>query len=182
MPKCLASREAGPQERRTVKMAAGVRKRGRAGPAARAMGLCGQWLRRAWQERRLLLLEPRYTLLVAACLCLAEVGITFWVIHRVACECAEGEGRGGRGTRTPDPNRDPDSDLKSIPRILLSRQLQTHIVYPSPKAAPQKTNPALNPSPMTEGETLEIGLLPRTYSLPGRESKPGWESEDLGPS
>ncbi|XP_070439401.1 dol-P-Man:Man(5)GlcNAc(2)-PP-Dol alpha-1,3-mannosyltransferase isoform X2 [Equus przewalskii] len=65
-------------------MAAGVRKRGRAGPAARAMGLCGQWLRRAWQERRLLLLEPRYTLLVAACLCLAEVGITFWVIHRVA--------------------------------------------------------------------------------------------------
>nr|KAF6473117.1 ALG3 alpha-1,3- mannosyltransferase [Rousettus aegyptiacus] len=54
-------------------MAAGVRKRGRAGPAARAAGFCGQWLRRAWQERRLLLLEPRYTLLVAACLCLAEV-------------------------------------------------------------------------------------------------------------
>ena len=66
-------------------MAAGLRKRGRAGPATRAAGLCGQWLRRAWQERRLLLLEPRYTLLVAACLCLAEVGITFWVIHRVAC-------------------------------------------------------------------------------------------------
>ncbi|KAF5922211.1 hypothetical protein HPG69_007099 [Diceros bicornis minor] len=65
-------------------MAAGLRKRGRAAPAARAVGLCGQWLRRAWQERRLLLLEPRYTLLVAACLCLAEVGITFWVIHRVA--------------------------------------------------------------------------------------------------
>nr|XP_014338347.1 PREDICTED: dol-P-Man:Man(5)GlcNAc(2)-PP-Dol alpha-1,3-mannosyltransferase [Bos mutus] len=65
-------------------MAAGLRKRGRAGPATRAAGLCGQWLRRAWQERRLLLLEPRYTLLVAACLCLAEVGITFWVIHRVA--------------------------------------------------------------------------------------------------
>ncbi|XP_032194959.1 dol-P-Man:Man(5)GlcNAc(2)-PP-Dol alpha-1,3-mannosyltransferase isoform X3 [Mustela erminea] len=65
-------------------MAAGLRKRGRAGPAARAAGLCGQWLRRAWQERRLLLLEPRYTLLVAACLCLAEVGITFCVIHRVA--------------------------------------------------------------------------------------------------
>uniref|UniRef100_A0A8C2R9T2 Dol-P-Man:Man(5)GlcNAc(2)-PP-Dol alpha-1,3-mannosyltransferase n=1 Tax=Capra hircus TaxID=9925 RepID=A0A8C2R9T2_CAPHI len=65
-------------------MAAGLRKRGRAGPATRAAGLCGQWLRRAWQERRLLLLEPRYTLLLAACLCLAEVGITFWVIHRVA--------------------------------------------------------------------------------------------------
>ncbi|KAM5333083.1 dol-P-Man:Man(5)GlcNAc(2)-PP-Dol alpha-1,3-mannosyltransferase isoform 2-T2 [Glossophaga mutica] len=65
-------------------MAAGVRKRARAGPASRVAGRCGQWLRRAWQERRLLLLEPRYTLLVAACLCLAEVGITFWVIHRVA--------------------------------------------------------------------------------------------------
>ncbi|XP_023606384.1 dol-P-Man:Man(5)GlcNAc(2)-PP-Dol alpha-1,3-mannosyltransferase isoform X1 [Myotis lucifugus] len=65
-------------------MAAGVRKRARAGPPPRLAGLCGQWLRRAWQERRLLLLEPRYTLLVAACLCLAEVGITFWVIHRVA--------------------------------------------------------------------------------------------------
>ena len=45
--------------------------------------------------------EPRYTLLVAACLCLAEVGITFWVIHRVACECAEGEGRRGRETEPP---------------------------------------------------------------------------------
>ncbi|XP_008060959.1 dol-P-Man:Man(5)GlcNAc(2)-PP-Dol alpha-1,3-mannosyltransferase isoform X1 [Carlito syrichta] len=65
-------------------MAAGLRKRGRAGSAAQAAGLCRQWLQRAWQERRLLLREPRYTLLVAACLCLAEVGITFWVIHRVA--------------------------------------------------------------------------------------------------
>ncbi|XP_057356574.1 dol-P-Man:Man(5)GlcNAc(2)-PP-Dol alpha-1,3-mannosyltransferase isoform X2 [Manis pentadactyla] len=81
---CRASGIAGSHQRRTVKMAAGLRKRGRAGPAVRAAGLCGQWLRRAWQERRLLLLEPRYTLLVAACLCLAEVGITFWVIHRVA--------------------------------------------------------------------------------------------------
>ncbi|KAI2532731.1 ALG3 alpha-1,3- mannosyltransferase [Homo sapiens] len=66
-------------------MAAGLRKRGRSGSAAQAEGLCKQWLQRAWQERRLLLREPRYTLLVAACLCLAEVGITFWVIHRVAC-------------------------------------------------------------------------------------------------
>ncbi|XP_006869853.1 PREDICTED: dol-P-Man:Man(5)GlcNAc(2)-PP-Dol alpha-1,3-mannosyltransferase [Chrysochloris asiatica] len=65
-------------------MAAGLRKRGRAGAAARAAGRCEQWLRRAWHERHLLLVEPRYTLLVAACLCLAEVGITFWVIHRVA--------------------------------------------------------------------------------------------------
>ena len=78
------------------KMAAGLRKRGREGPATRAAGLCGQWLRRAWQERRLLLLEPRYTLLVAACLCLAEVGITFWVIHRVACECAQSSPRVAR--------------------------------------------------------------------------------------
>ena len=100
---------AGPQERRTGKMAAGLRKRGRAGPATRAAGLCGQWLRRAWQERRLLLLEPRYTLLVAACLCLAEVGITFWVIHRVACECAEGE-----GDRTPNQNWDPHSELRLL--------------------------------------------------------------------
>ncbi|XP_045395760.1 dol-P-Man:Man(5)GlcNAc(2)-PP-Dol alpha-1,3-mannosyltransferase isoform X3 [Lemur catta] len=73
-----------PHERRTINMAAGLRKRGRAGSAAQAAGLCRQWLQRAWQERRLLLREPRYTLLVAACLCLAEVGITFWVIHRVA--------------------------------------------------------------------------------------------------
>lgn len=65
-------------------MAAGLRKRGRAGAAAQAAGVCAPWLQRVWQERRLLLREPRYTLLVAACLCLAEVGITFWVIHRVA--------------------------------------------------------------------------------------------------
>lgn len=117
MQKGWASGVAGQYERRTVKMAAGLRKRGRGGPLARTAGSCGQWLRRAWQERRLLLLEPRYTLLVAACLCLAEVGITFWVIHRVACECAEEEGRVGRGTRTPYLNWDPDSELKSSPQI-----------------------------------------------------------------
>ncbi|XP_048203200.1 dol-P-Man:Man(5)GlcNAc(2)-PP-Dol alpha-1,3-mannosyltransferase isoform X2 [Perognathus longimembris pacificus] len=65
-------------------MAAGLRRRGRAGPAAPAAGVCARWLHRAWQERRRLLREPRYTLLVASCLCLAEVGITFWVIRRVA--------------------------------------------------------------------------------------------------
>nr|XP_013015831.1 dol-P-Man:Man(5)GlcNAc(2)-PP-Dol alpha-1,3-mannosyltransferase isoform X3 [Cavia porcellus] len=65
-------------------MAAGLRKRYREGSAAQPVGFCRQWLQRAWQERRLLLREPRYTLLVASCLCLAEVGITFWVIHRVA--------------------------------------------------------------------------------------------------
>ncbi|KAM6414565.1 dol-P-Man:Man(5)GlcNAc(2)-PP-Dol alpha-1,3-mannosyltransferase [Rhynochetos jubatus] len=40
-------------------------------------------LRRAWRERRAVLLEPRYTPLVAACLCLAEGGVNLWVIRRV---------------------------------------------------------------------------------------------------
>lgn len=44
-------------------------------------------LRRAWRERRAALLEPRYTPLVAACLCLAEGGVNLWVIRRVPCEC-----------------------------------------------------------------------------------------------
>lgn len=124
MPKGPVSRVAGPYERCTDKMAAGVRKRARAGPPPRVAGLCEQWLRRAWQERRLLLLEPRYTLLVAACLCLAEVGITFWVIHRVACECAEGEGTGRerrrregggleRPTQTGTQIRSSDPDPRS---------------------------------------------------------------------
>uniref|UniRef100_A0A670ZJC4 Dol-P-Man:Man(5)GlcNAc(2)-PP-Dol alpha-1,3-mannosyltransferase n=1 Tax=Pseudonaja textilis TaxID=8673 RepID=A0A670ZJC4_PSETE len=41
-------------------------------------------LRRAWQEKHLVLFEPRFTPLVAACLCLAEVGVNLWVIQRVA--------------------------------------------------------------------------------------------------
>ncbi|XP_078010795.1 dol-P-Man:Man(5)GlcNAc(2)-PP-Dol alpha-1,3-mannosyltransferase isoform X3 [Phascolarctos cinereus] len=58
-------------------MAAGLRKRGPAGTGAGSgarwgLGLGPAPLKRAWQERRLLLLEPRYTPLVAACLCLAE--------------------------------------------------------------------------------------------------------------
>ncbi|XP_078010794.1 dol-P-Man:Man(5)GlcNAc(2)-PP-Dol alpha-1,3-mannosyltransferase isoform X2 [Phascolarctos cinereus] len=70
-------------------MAAGLRKRGPAGTGAGSgarwgLGLGPAPLKRAWQERRLLLLEPRYTPLVAACLCLAEVGINHWVIRRVA--------------------------------------------------------------------------------------------------
>jgi hypothetical protein len=97
-------------------MAAGLRKRGRPGSAAQPAGLCRQWLQRVWQERRILLREPRYTLLVASCLCLAEVGITFWVIHRVACECAEGEWRGGRETRILDLNWFPDPEPKTRPR------------------------------------------------------------------
>uniref|UniRef100_M0R7D2 Dol-P-Man:Man(5)GlcNAc(2)-PP-Dol alpha-1,3-mannosyltransferase n=1 Tax=Rattus norvegicus TaxID=10116 RepID=M0R7D2_RAT len=65
-------------------MAAGLRKRGLPGSVVQPAGIWKQWLQRAWQERYLLLREPRYTLMVASCLCLAEVGITFWVIHRVA--------------------------------------------------------------------------------------------------
>lgn len=37
-------------------------------------------LRRVCRE---VLLEPRYTPLVAACLCLAEGGVNLWVIRRV---------------------------------------------------------------------------------------------------
>ncbi|XP_061204678.1 dol-P-Man:Man(5)GlcNAc(2)-PP-Dol alpha-1,3-mannosyltransferase [Neopsephotus bourkii] len=40
-------------------------------------------LRRAWRQRRTALLEPSYTPLVAACLCLAEGGVNLWVIRRV---------------------------------------------------------------------------------------------------
>ncbi|XP_068810779.1 dol-P-Man:Man(5)GlcNAc(2)-PP-Dol alpha-1,3-mannosyltransferase isoform X4 [Struthio camelus] len=40
-------------------------------------------LRRAWRERHAALLEPSYTPLVAACLCLAEGGVNLWVIRRV---------------------------------------------------------------------------------------------------
>lgn len=40
-------------------------------------------LRRVCRE---VLLEPRYTPLVAACLCLAEGGVNLWVIRRVPCE------------------------------------------------------------------------------------------------
>uniref|UniRef100_A0A8C3GEB1 dolichyl-P-Man:Man5GlcNAc2-PP-dolichol alpha-1,3-mannosyltransferase n=1 Tax=Cairina moschata TaxID=8855 RepID=A0A8C3GEB1_CAIMO len=51
-------------------------------------------LRRAWRGRREALLEPRYTPLVAACLCLAEGGVNLWVIRRVPCEWGGGF-RGG---------------------------------------------------------------------------------------
>lgn len=70
-------------------------------------------LRRAWRERRAALLEPRYTSLVAACLCLAEGGVNLWVIRRVPCECrgpawpggaapgAAGMGSPGGGSSSP---------------------------------------------------------------------------------
>ncbi|NXW92916.1 ALG3 mannosyltransferase, partial [Alopecoenas beccarii] len=51
--------------------------------AAMAAGRGAAALRRAWRERRAALLEPRYTPLVAACLCLAEGGVNLWVIRRV---------------------------------------------------------------------------------------------------
>lgn len=66
-------------------------------------------LRRAWRERRAALLEPRYTPLVAACLCLAEGGVNLWVIRRVPCECPgpasgmAGTARDGAGTGTARP-------------------------------------------------------------------------------
>ncbi|XP_067392604.1 dol-P-Man:Man(5)GlcNAc(2)-PP-Dol alpha-1,3-mannosyltransferase [Emydura macquarii macquarii] len=58
----------------------GPRRKG-TGAGSGSLRLC---LRRAWQEKHLVLLAPRYTGLVAACLCLAEVGVTLWVIRRVA--------------------------------------------------------------------------------------------------
>ncbi|XP_060098798.1 dol-P-Man:Man(5)GlcNAc(2)-PP-Dol alpha-1,3-mannosyltransferase [Heteronotia binoei] len=60
------------------------RKGGAAGLHLGSPAFVRQSLRRAWQEKRLVLLEPHYTPLVAACLCLAEVGVNQWVIHRVA--------------------------------------------------------------------------------------------------
>ncbi|NWU73310.1 ALG3 mannosyltransferase, partial [Pterocles burchelli] len=56
---------------------------GRKHGAAMAAGRGAAALRRAWRERRAALLEPRYTPLVAACLCLAEGGVNLWVIRRV---------------------------------------------------------------------------------------------------
>nr|XP_006138520.1 dol-P-Man:Man(5)GlcNAc(2)-PP-Dol alpha-1,3-mannosyltransferase [Pelodiscus sinensis] len=56
----------------------GLRRKGAAGP-----GSLRQGLRRAWQEKHRVLLAPQYTGLVAACLCLAEVGVAHWVIRRV---------------------------------------------------------------------------------------------------
>ncbi|EDK97576.1 asparagine-linked glycosylation 3 homolog (yeast, alpha-1,3-mannosyltransferase), isoform CRA_b [Mus musculus] len=54
-------------------MAAGLRKRGQPASVGQPAGIWKQWLQRAWQERYLLLREPRYTLLVASCLCIAEL-------------------------------------------------------------------------------------------------------------
>ncbi|KAM6444000.1 dol-P-Man:Man(5)GlcNAc(2)-PP-Dol alpha-1,3-mannosyltransferase [Liasis olivaceus] len=61
--------------------ALGPRRKGAAEPGH---PLLPRGLRRAWQEKHLVLFEPRFTPLVAACLCLAEVGVNLWVIRRVA--------------------------------------------------------------------------------------------------
>ncbi|KAG8136252.1 hypothetical protein E2320_009213 [Naja naja] len=61
--------------------APGPRRKGAAGPGYPVLV---RVLRRAWQEKHLVLFEPRFTPLVAACLCLAEVGVNLWVIQRVA--------------------------------------------------------------------------------------------------
>ncbi|NWH68357.1 ALG3 mannosyltransferase, partial [Geococcyx californianus] len=61
------------------------RRETRSGAAmAAGWGVVATALRRAWRGRRAALLEPSYTPLVAACLCLAEGGVNFWVIRRVA--------------------------------------------------------------------------------------------------
>uniref|UniRef100_H3ATY4 Dol-P-Man:Man(5)GlcNAc(2)-PP-Dol alpha-1,3-mannosyltransferase n=1 Tax=Latimeria chalumnae TaxID=7897 RepID=H3ATY4_LATCH len=44
----------------------------------------GDYLRKVWQDKYCLLFNPQYTLLVAAGLWLAEIGINVWAIHRVA--------------------------------------------------------------------------------------------------
>ncbi|KAJ6653836.1 hypothetical protein lerEdw1_008633 [Lerista edwardsae] len=58
----------------------------RKGAAAAGLGPLGAppFLRRAWQDKHRVLFQPHYTPLVAACLCLAELGVNHWVIHRVA--------------------------------------------------------------------------------------------------
>ncbi|KAH0624300.1 hypothetical protein JD844_008000 [Phrynosoma platyrhinos] len=61
----------------------GLRRKVPPAPAAAAAASSSFFLRRAWREKGLLLLEPRYTPLVAACLFLAEVGVNHWVIQRV---------------------------------------------------------------------------------------------------
>lgn len=76
----------------------------RKGAAVAALGHLGgpPLLRRAWQDKHRVLFQPHYTPLVAACLCLAEVGVNHWVIHRVACKCGA---RGGGGSPTAGSER-----------------------------------------------------------------------------
>lgn len=47
-------------------------------------------LRRGWENKFQVLIDPRYTALLGVCLCLAELVVTHWVIQRVPCECDTG--------------------------------------------------------------------------------------------
>ncbi|KAE8603431.1 hypothetical protein XENTR_v10014338 [Xenopus tropicalis] len=63
--------------------ASGVRKKGAAAgrlPGTRALT---DALKGAWQNKQQLLTDPRHTALLGVFLCLAEVGVTHWVIQRV---------------------------------------------------------------------------------------------------
>ncbi|XP_078524129.1 dol-P-Man:Man(5)GlcNAc(2)-PP-Dol alpha-1,3-mannosyltransferase [Lissotriton helveticus] len=66
-------------------MAPAGRRRGAGhGPSAPRLAPLRDALRRAWTDRARLLFDPRYTPLVAALLSLAEAGVCYWVIQRVA--------------------------------------------------------------------------------------------------
>ncbi|XP_044144646.1 dol-P-Man:Man(5)GlcNAc(2)-PP-Dol alpha-1,3-mannosyltransferase [Bufo gargarizans] len=60
--------------------AAAARRRG-APPGGRSTLM--ESLRRGWENKFQILIDPRYTALLGVCLCLAELGITHWVIQRV---------------------------------------------------------------------------------------------------
>ncbi|KAM4772629.1 dol-P-Man:Man(5)GlcNAc(2)-PP-Dol alpha-1,3-mannosyltransferase [Rhinophrynus dorsalis] len=64
--------------------ATGSRRRG--GPSGGVTGArspLSEALRRGWENKQQLLTDPRYTALLGVCLCLAEVGVTHWVIQKV---------------------------------------------------------------------------------------------------
>ncbi|XP_068137416.1 dol-P-Man:Man(5)GlcNAc(2)-PP-Dol alpha-1,3-mannosyltransferase [Hyperolius riggenbachi] len=58
----------------------GARRRG--GPPGVRSKLV-QTLRRGWENKLRILIEPQYTAILAVCLCLLELGVTHWVIQRV---------------------------------------------------------------------------------------------------
>ncbi|XP_053566313.1 dol-P-Man:Man(5)GlcNAc(2)-PP-Dol alpha-1,3-mannosyltransferase [Bombina bombina] len=64
--------------------AAGLRRKGAAnvGGSGSRSPLWGA-MRHGWQNKHQLLVDPRYTALLGACLFLAEIGVTYWVIQRV---------------------------------------------------------------------------------------------------
>uniref|UniRef100_A0A8C5M8Z9 Dol-P-Man:Man(5)GlcNAc(2)-PP-Dol alpha-1,3-mannosyltransferase n=1 Tax=Leptobrachium leishanense TaxID=445787 RepID=A0A8C5M8Z9_9ANUR len=60
--------------------AAGLRRRG---GTSGARSPISEALHHGWQNRQQLLTDPRYTALLGACLCLAELGVSHWVIQKV---------------------------------------------------------------------------------------------------